>query len=189
MIPPSRIAQLAAAGLAGGLIAGGGYALASGTSKTIHGCVNKTTRVLTVQRHCTHSQTTLNWNQRGPIGATGRTGQTGPAGPQAVGAWAVISENPSAAGVIDGQNLAVTRTGVGTISVTITGGPCATQFPAIIATPEPGAVGAGDAPVAYVMQPQQPGPFTVTFGTLHAGTFTPQDSLDRINVAVYCKPA
>jgi len=181
-----RIAQLAVAALVGAALTGGGFALAASRSGTIHGCVARRTRELFVKRRCTRQQTALVWNQRGP---TGRTGPVGPAGPQAVGAWGLIGENPTAAFVTTGQNLAATRTGVGVISVTVTSGPCAGQESSVLATPESASALGTDFPVVYVNHPAQPGPFTLTVGTVHAGTFMAQDGAVAVDVAVYCRAA
>src|SRR5579875_2758997 len=140
MTSSAKIAQLAVAALCGALLAGSGYALASGSGKTIHGCVAKTTRVLTIQKRCGRAQTGLSWNQRGPAGPAG------PTGAGAVGAWGEISViNPTA--TVFGQNLAATRTGVGTVSVSVTGGPCLNQVSSVVATPK---TGPGAPPLAYV---------------------------------------
>lgn len=78
----SRIAQLTAATLVGGLLATGGYAIAASTpSKTIHGCVTKTSHVLSIQKRCNRSQTSLSWNQRGPTGPIGQTVPPDPPAP------------------------------------------------------------------------------------------------------------
>ena len=196
-----KIVQLVVAVLAGGLLAGGGYALAASSTKTIHGCETKigtTKHVLVVAKRCSRRQTSVSWNQRGPVGATGRTGATGPTGPMgpagasatdAVGAWAHIVENSTSAAVTAGQDISVQRVSVGDISAVITGGPCLQNQQAILVTPEPiGSTVVGDSPVAYADQGAEGSAlFGVTFGTDHAGTFTPQDGVEDLNVAVYCQ--
>ena len=199
-----KIVQLVVAVLAGGLLAGGGYALAASSTKTIHGCETKigtTKHVLVVAKRCSRRQTSVSWNQRGPVGATGRTGATGPTGPtgpmgpagasatDAVGAWAHIVENSTSAAVTAGQDISVQRVSVGDISAVITGGPCLQNQQAILVTPEPiGSTVVGDSPVAYADQGAEGSAlFGVTFGTDHAGTFTPQDGVEDLNVAVYCQ--
>jgi hypothetical protein len=108
---PSRIAQLALAALAGALLAGGGYALASSSGPTtIHGCVNKKTHELLIQKRCGKGQTQLVWSQQGPqgkqgatggqgpqgvAGAIGATGAQGPAGTSATILWARVASNGS----------------------------------------------------------------------------------------------
>ena len=204
MTRPSKIVQLAAAALAGALLAGGGYALAASSTKTIHGCETKigtTKHVLVVAKRCSRRQTSISWNQRGPEGATGRTGPTGPTGPagpagpagapatDTVGAWAHIVENSTSATVTAGQNISVQRVSIGDINAVITGGPCLQNEQAILVTPEPiGSTVAGDSPVAYADQGGEGNPsFALTFGTDHAGMFTPQDGVEDLNVAVYCQ--
>ncbi|MGH2859179.1 MAG: hypothetical protein ACRDMJ_17025 [Solirubrobacteraceae bacterium] len=183
MQAPPRIAQFAHVALAGALLAGGGYALASGGGRTIHGCVVRHSHELLIQRRCSRGQSGLSWSQRGPAGPRGRTGATGPAGSQAVGAWGTISfTNPTAS--VSGENLAVSETGVGSAAVTVTGGPCANQASAVVATPEtlPGT----PPPIAYVTNESRIGSFGVTVGTLSGGTFAPQDGI-LVGVAVYCR--
>ena len=177
--PTAKIAQLAGAALVGALLAGGGYALAaSHQAKTIHGCINNKTRVLTVQTRCRRGQSQLRWNQRGPAGPAG------PAGPQAVGAWGSVTISAQGAAV-SGQNLAVTRTGAGTASVTITGGPCQREPSAVVATPEAGSPGF-PTPVAYVSGNAN-GQFGLVVGTFTGGAFSTQDGIP-VGVAVYCQP-
>ena len=91
----SRIAQLAAAAGAGALIAGGGFALASSGSSTIHGCVGTKSHVLTVQAKCPRGTRKLVWSVQGPrgltgpAGAAGAAGATGAAGPAGVVPWTI----------------------------------------------------------------------------------------------------
>jgi hypothetical protein len=184
----SRVAQLAAAVLAGALLATGGYALAASATKTIHACVSKTSHVLAVEKHCGKGQTTLTWNQQGPAGQAGRTGATGPAGPDVVGAFGIIAFDPGAhVSGVTSENLAVTSTGTGTAVVNLTGGPCVNQTPTITATAQT-ATG-GSPALAYVSGPPNGSPsssFGVTVGSLTSGGFAPQDGIS-VHVAVYCK--
>ena len=182
MISTRKIAQLTLAALTGAALTGG-YALASGTSNTINGCVAKNTRQLLIQKHCTRSETTLTFNRQGP---TGRQGEIGPPGPQAVGAWALIVDNATTAGIETGEDLAVTRVGVGADSVSVTGGPCANQESIVVANAEAATQLGGPVPVAYVTRTPGSQPFTVTAGLLQGGTFTPTDGMN-IDLAVYCK--
>ena len=76
----SRIAQLVAAALVGGLLTGGGFALASDSGKSIHACVANTTHVLTVQAKCPRGTKRLIWNVQGPAGPQGSRGPTGATG-------------------------------------------------------------------------------------------------------------
>ncbi|MHB8736896.1 MAG: hypothetical protein ACYC6M_16455 [Terriglobales bacterium] len=188
MTRPTHITQLALAVLAGGLLAGGGYALASSSAGTIHACASTRTHVLLAKNHCTRGETSLSWNTRGPIGSQGKPGATGPQGPEVVGAWGELAASASP-GVNTGQNLAISRVGVGDYSVSITGGPCATQLNAVIVTPESASALGADVPEAYAVRTSDVGgPFTVMVGDLHAGAFTPTDSLG-VDVAVYCNAA
>ena len=69
--------------------AGGGYALAASSTKTITVCADKSTGILHLKTHgrCKSSQTRVTWNQQGPPGpqgAQGAQGATGTEGPQGV---------------------------------------------------------------------------------------------------------
>ncbi len=185
MSTPSRIPQLVAAALTGAAVTGGGLALAARGPRPIHGCVVRRTHELLISRRCGRGQFSLTWNQRGPAGPAG---PAGPTGPQAVGAWGLIAENSTTAGVNAGQNLSAVRTGVGTVLVTITGGPCANQASAVVATPETANTLGTAAPMVYVSRAAQPGPFTLTLGLLSGNSFTPSDGVVTANVAVYCAP-
>jgi hypothetical protein len=118
-----RMLQLAIAVLAGALLGGAGYAIAaSNSSKTVHGCVLKSTHVLLVQKHCRRGQNALTWNQRGPVGPTGAKGATGATGSQgvegaqgapgqnAVSAWEVVNADGSLA---SGTDLGITHEATG----------------------------------------------------------------------------
>lgn len=59
------------------ITAGGGYALAAGSSKVINACANRATGALRVSTNCTSKETTLQWNEVGAAGSAGSTG-TGP---------------------------------------------------------------------------------------------------------------
>ncbi|MHB1571200.1 MAG: hypothetical protein ACYC0H_18645 [Solirubrobacteraceae bacterium] len=182
-----RIAQLALAALTGAAVTGGGFALAASASRTIHGCVARRTHQLFVARRCTRQQTALVWNQRGPRGPVGRTGPVGPAGPQAVGAWGLLAENSATAGFNAGQNLSVTRTGVGSVSVSVTAGPCVNQLSSIVVTPDTATFLGSAVPIAYVTGTPGATAFTVHLGTMNAGAFIPQDGTVGAAIAVYCR--
>ena len=96
----SRLLQTSIALLAGVLLAGGSYALGSASSsKTISGCVVKSTHQLLIQKRCGPGQSRLSWAQQGPQGVQG---STGPQGPPAASAWArVVSGNVST--IVTGQ--------------------------------------------------------------------------------------
>jgi hypothetical protein len=175
-----KIAQLVAAALAGALLAGGGYALAASSTKTIHACANKTTHVLTLQKRCARNATSVTWNQRGP---QGKTGPSGPAGQEPVAAFGSIGTGVSGA-IVSGQNLAVTQAGPGTFEVTVTGGVCSGEFPTPVVSPI--GPGTGSAALAFLTGPDGGNPFGITVGTFIDGTFTPQNGIP-VHVAVYCK--
>src|ERR1700756_77804 len=78
--------KLVIAALAGALLGGGGYAIASGAGSTVHGCVNRS-HVLLIQPRCGTGEKRLILGQRGPAGPagpTGATGATGATGPQGI---------------------------------------------------------------------------------------------------------
>lgn len=60
-------------------LAAGGVALAAGGGQTIHACVNKHTRALTLAKgsHCGKGLRALSWNAQGPRGAQGNPGSPG----------------------------------------------------------------------------------------------------------------
>lgn len=68
------------------LVAGGGYAIASGGG-TIHACASKRNGALRLAKNCKKKEKGLSWNAQGPKGATGAMGPTGAMGaPGATGA-------------------------------------------------------------------------------------------------------
>jgi hypothetical protein len=77
----SRGTSAAAAGILVLLIAGGGYAIASG-SGTINACAQKHGKHLLYTGKCKKGDTKLSWAVQGPPGSTGATGRAGPAGPK-----------------------------------------------------------------------------------------------------------
>jgi hypothetical protein len=132
-----RIVQLAIAALVGGgLLGGGGYAIASNSgTKTVHGCVVTKSHELLIQKRCRRGEKPLTWNQRGatgPVGATGATGATGTQGPQgppgqnAVSAWETVDANGN---LLGGTDLGITHQGTGSYQMNkgTTGRNCAIQ--------------------------------------------------------------
>ena len=108
----SRLLQTSIALLAGVLLAGGSYALGSASSsKTISGCVVKSTHQLLIQKRCGPGQSRLSWAQQGPQGVQG---STGPQGPPAASAWArVVSGNGCHIGERPARTSASSRTVTG----------------------------------------------------------------------------
>jgi hypothetical protein len=144
--------------------AGGGYALAASSSKTITVCADKKTGILHLKTRgrCSRSQTRVTWNQQGPPGpqgAQGSQGATGAQGPQGVQGgqgpagvtvWANVADNGT---VVAGQGLAVQEESPGTYQVTITDANCddAANAPVVsVSDSAPGTLPAGDEfPVAW----------------------------------------
>jgi hypothetical protein len=153
--------------------AGGGYAIAAGNNKTIHGCIDNRTRVLHVQTRCHRGQTRLVWSQQGP---------QGPASPTA---WAAVQANGfTGAGA---RGISVQHVGTGTYSITATPSQCAqvTDAPTVTvdtATPPVGPP-AGAFAVAWEAFTSR-NKFTVFTGVVVGGSFTPTD--EAFNVQVPC---
>jgi hypothetical protein len=150
---PTRIAQLALAAIAGVLLGGGGYALASGSTSTIHGCVNKNNHQLLIQNRCGKGQSRIVWNQQGPQGKQGATGAQGPQGVQGptggTGAQGPAGTSPTiwwarvslSGAVVAGSNIQIGRFGIGEYQVFLQGAtgslspPCAvTVTPNVMST-------------------------------------------------------
>jgi hypothetical protein len=164
----SRIAQLALAALAGALLAGGGYALASSSQTTITGCVNQSHQLL-IEKRCRKGQSRLVWNQKGPQGKQGATGAQGPQGIQGptggTGAqgpagtsptiwWARVS---STGAVVAGSNFSVGRVGPGEYQVIPQGAAGSLSPPcAVTVTPDAVSADGSDQPAT---------PVTATVGT------------------------
>lgn len=109
-----RPAQIVIGIIAGMLLAGGGYAIASSRTTVIRGCVNDRTHVLTVGVRCRRGTTALIWNRQGPRGAKGSRGAKGPTG--AAGAGATVSVGSVSTGAA-GSQASVTNTGTGSNAV------------------------------------------------------------------------
>jgi hypothetical protein len=87
--------------------AGGGYAIAATSNKTIHGCVNKRTHALYVQQRCGRGQSALTWNQQGRPSPS---------------AWAAVQANGFlGAGA---RGISVQHVSTGTYNVTATPSAC-----------------------------------------------------------------
>jgi len=89
------------------LVAGGGIALASSSSGTVHGCKNKKTGALRIMSGCSKSEQVVVWNLKGATGATGATGAAGPSD-----AWE--AKTPGSTNV--------TAVSVGLLSITVPAG-------------------------------------------------------------------
>jgi hypothetical protein len=137
----ARGTPAAVVGILALLIAGGGYAIASG-SGTVRACVHKHTRALYVGK-CQTGDKKLTWSKLGPRGPKGNTGpagsagqigptgQVGPTGPQGPGATKLVynasgSASPpeSTVGTMGAYTVKATCTQAGsatTLNATITG--------------------------------------------------------------------
>jgi hypothetical protein len=154
-----------------------------GTSKTIHGCVDRT-GLLHVQRRCGRGQSRLVWNEQGP---QGRAGAQGAPGARAITVWGAIASNS----VLSGQGLTlVGHPSPGVYQLQVTSSACPSQgggynpVVSVIDGNPPVGSPAGSAPMAWAT-PEPPGqPFTVYTGVLAAGAFTPSDR--QFNVIVPC---
>lgn len=163
------------AGLAtGALLFGGGYAIAAGGTKTIHGCVDNKTNVLHVKARCGRGQHRLIWNQQGPAGVQGATGATGGAAPSA---WALVGSDGSVAG----RNISVQRTGVGTYAVQATTSGCPDGNTAPVVTPQAAPL-SGAFPVASAFGHGRN--FLVYTGSVTGGVFAASDV--SFDVSVPC---
>jgi hypothetical protein len=79
---PVTIAAMATVVMAGVIFGGVALATTSDSSDVIHGCVNKTTRVLRVANTCKGDEIAITWNQHGPAGPAGPSGPPGVGGVQ-----------------------------------------------------------------------------------------------------------
>ena len=81
--------------------AGGGYALAASSTKTITVCADKSTGILHLKTHgrCKSSQTRVTWNQQGPPGPQGAPGAQGATGTQPVHRGCRVSQGPAGVSV------------------------------------------------------------------------------------------
>lgn len=80
----TRGAAAAAIGVLVALAAGGSFALASSSGKTIHACVHRRSGDIYVAKKCAKHDRKLSWN------LVGRRGATGPAGAQGPGATYLV---------------------------------------------------------------------------------------------------
>ncbi len=150
---------------------GGGYAFAATQTKTIHGCVSKSTHALYIQKRCGRGQTRLVWTQQAPQGQ--------------VTAWAAVN----AVGFTgDGtRGITVNHVATGVYNVTATLSPCAnvTTAPQITVDTAISSATPGQFPEAWeVHSGSGNNTFTVFTGVVAGGTFTATD--EPFNVAVPC---
>ncbi len=206
-----RIAQLAAATLAGALLAGGGYALASGNNKTIRACADgQGVLHYAGNKRCRPGQRAITWSRQGPPGPQGPPGQQGAPGsrgaqglqgPPAASAWAMITETPGVGAQVRGQNIIATYLGNAAYSISVTGPTqeCANLEAPINVTPEDnaGPYPAGHVPVVSVSRASGPRPYantwTVQLYDESGSTLTPMTelltSLVDLDVTVTCPAA
>ena len=149
--------------------AGGGYAIAATSKKTIHGCLNKRTHALYVQKRCDRGQTPLVWSQQAPQ----------------VTAWAAVN----AVGFTgDGtRGITVNHVSVGVYNVTATLSQCAnvTTAPQVTVDTAISSATPGQFPEAREAHSGSGNnTFTVFTGVVTGGAFTAAD--EPFNVAVPC---
>ena len=164
------------------LAAGSGYAIAASRTRTIHGCVDKQTHALFLQKRCSRGQSPIVWSQQGPQGTPGKTG---PAGTSPVTAWTVVGGSGATAG---GHGITVQHLSTGTYRVTATPAQCAqaTVSPPVVSVSDsnpPAGQAVGTFPMAWVGD-DVGATFTVTTGIVTAGSFTPRDI--TFNVQIPC---
>jgi hypothetical protein len=159
--------------------------------------VDKHSRLLHVEKsRCKRGQTRISWNvtgpegpqgvqgAQGPQGVQGPQGPQGPAGPVSLGGWAYVKATQGSFTVPTAENISVRRTGSGNDTLTITGGPCATQPYAVTATPDTVALQNGN-PAVYVVR-LSGASFEVRAGIADVGgQFFQTDA--GYDVAVYCR--
>lgn len=152
--------------------AGGSYALAAGSARTITACADKGTGVMHLKSHgrCRSSQTRVSWNQVGP------QGKQGPPGAPAVSIWGQegFNNNPLAE-----HGLSIQHVSAGRYQVTITAASCAhsidnTPIVTVVDGNPPAGHSAGAFPLAWTTATPS-GQFTVYTGVVDAGIFTATD--------------
>jgi hypothetical protein len=165
--------------------AGGGYAIAATSVKTITVCADKKTGVLHLGTRCGRGQRKLSWNQHGPAGPAGQTGATGPAGPtgaQGPAAASVAALIPAGAGASNfgpaDAPITVQHTGTGAYSVSVTASQCVStgvpSQPTNVFTVTPFA--SGDALASVSSTAGGASTITVNTGVIASGgTYTPTD--------------
>jgi hypothetical protein len=111
------------------LVAGGGYALASGTASTIHACIHHKGGDLYIANTCATHDKQISWNKVGPRGPQGLKGKTGATGPQGPGATSVdFNTTGSASPTLKTLGHTGPLTATGTCTTTGSGAGATTQF-------------------------------------------------------------
>jgi hypothetical protein len=103
------------------MLAGGTYAFASSSARTIVVCVSHTSGTLYKARTCARHDRKLSWNKqgtRGSVGPRGAQGLQGPRGPQGLQGARGLSGNPGAPGAP--AVIASTRLNIDTAEATTT---------------------------------------------------------------------
>jgi hypothetical protein len=161
--------------------AGGGYALAAARTRTIHGCVNRRTHALYIQKRCQRGQSRIAWNQAGPQGEPGTPAKR---------AFDVVNYDGTL-GLIGSQGISAQHVGTGIYQVTITAAACANSrsVPTITVTQagSPSVVPppSGAVPVGWIADTATDQQFTVHTGFLSGGAFSAADL--RFDVADNCQ--
>lgn len=150
--------------------AGGGYAIATAKTKTIHGCVSNSTHALYIQKRCHRGQHPLVWDQRASRG-------------QSLAAWAAVQANGfTGAGA---RGISVQHISTGTYNLNITPPECAQVTDAPTVTVDSGSpplgVSAGAFPVAWESFRSRT-TFTIYTGVVTGGSFTPTDEAFSVQV-------
>jgi hypothetical protein len=146
-----KLTHLAVGAIAGAMLAGGGYALATTQNGVIHACVNDKTHALLVENKCAKGYAPLTWNQKGLKGAPGAHGASGTRGASgaagaagSTGAAATVSVGSVTTGA-PGSQAAVTNAGTASnakLNFVIPQGPAGQ-------TGTPGTDGTNTGPTAY----------------------------------------
>lgn len=124
--------------VAGAVLVGGGYALATTRDGVVRACVNPKTHALTlaVRGRCPRRSSSVSWNERGPDGVAGKSGRPGRPATVSIG---TVTTEPT------GSPATVTDTGSATNAILNFGLPAGPAG----ATGATGAAGADSGPTAY----------------------------------------
>jgi hypothetical protein len=160
LLLPRRLMHIGSGVAIGALLAGGGYAIAAGNG-SIHGCVTKTTRALTIKSKCGRGESRLVFAARGPQGPRGNTGAQGPQGVQGIqgpqgtqGPAGAPAVNPlwarvnSAGTVLAGNGIQIIHAGAGEYAVFPVGASPSARPCAVTVTPD--AINGADQPATPI---------------------------------------